>query len=108
MYVLASIVELEAKVQDEKPTIAGLYLNRLNRNMLLQADPTVAYAIGERRRLLFEDYRYEHPYNTYIHCRPATRTRLQIRMKPQFELCLKPEEHNYLFMVASPDGSHQF
>ncbi len=104
---LASIVELEAKVQSEKPTIAGLYLNRLNRNMLLQADPTVAYAIGERRRLLFEDYRYEHPYNTYLHAGlpPGPITNPD---EASIRAVLEPEEHNYLFMVASPDGSHRF
>ena len=63
---LASIVEMESRHAEEKPTVSGLYINRLNRNMYLQADPTVLYAMGERRRLLFEDYKFDHPYNTYI------------------------------------------
>ncbi|MCC5915032.1 MAG: endolytic transglycosylase MltG [Balneolaceae bacterium] len=104
---LASIVEWEARMSDEKPKIAGLYLNRLNRNMLLQADPTVIYAIGERRRLLFEDYRVEHPYNTYIHAGippgPITNPDEQ-----SIRAVLMPEEHDYLFMVATPEGSHHF
>ncbi|WP_069131832.1 endolytic transglycosylase MltG [Rhodohalobacter halophilus] len=104
---LASIVEMEAKVADEKPRIAGLYLNRLNRNMLLQADPTVIYAIGERRRLLFEDYRVDHPYNTYIHAGlpPGPITNPD---EASIRAVLNPEEHDYLFMVAAPDGSHRF
>ena len=104
---LASIVEMEAKVAEEKPRIAGLYLNRLNRNMLLQADPTVIYALGERRRLLFEDYRVDHPYNTYIHAGipPGPITNPD---EASIRAVLNPEEHDYLFMVASPEGSHRF
>lgn len=105
--ILASIVEGEARHSEEKPKIAGLYLNRLNRNMLLQADPTVIYAIGERRRLLFEDYRVDHPYNTYLHAGlppgPITNPDQQ-----SIRAVLMPEEHDYLFMVATPDGSHHF
>lgn len=105
--ILASIVEGEARVADEKAKIAGLYLNRLNRNMLLQADPTVIYAIGERRRLLFEDYRVDHPYNTYIHAGlpPGPITNPD---ESSIRAVLQPEDHDYLFMVATPDGSHQF
>ena len=104
---LASIVEWEARINDEKAVISGLYLNRLDRNMLLQADPTVIYAIGERRRLLYEDYEFDHPYNTY-----------QIRGLPpgpitnpdihSIRAVLFPEEHEYLFMVATPEGGHRF
>jgi UPF0755 protein len=104
---LASIVEWEARVSEEKPKIAGLYLNRLNRRMLLQADPTVIYAIGERRRLLFEDYRFDHPYNTYIisGLPPGPITNPD---EASIRAVLEPEDHNYLFMVATPDGSHRF
>ena len=104
---LASIVEMEARLAEEKPRIAGLYLNRLDRNMLLQADPTVIYALGERRRLLFEDYRVDHPYNTYIHAGipPGPITNPD---EASIRAVLNPEEHDYLFMVASPDGSHRF
>jgi len=105
--ILASIVEWEARFSDEKPRISGLYLNRLNRNMMLQADPTVAYALGERRRLLFEDYRFEHPYNTYLiqglPPGPITNPDLSSILS-----VLHPEEHDYLFMVATPEGTHHF
>jgi UPF0755 protein len=66
---LASIVEAESRANDERPRIARVYLNRLERGMLLQADPTVGYALGRspRSRLLFKDLRVESPYNTYRH-----------------------------------------
>lgn len=104
---LASIVELEAKIRDEKPRIAGLYLNRLRRNMPLQADPTVLYAIGERRRLLFEDYQYQHPYNTYLF-RGLPPGPITNPDESSIEAVLFPEEHNYYYMVASPEGTHRF
>jgi len=104
---LASIVEWEAKVREEKRKISGLYLNRLDRNMRLQADPTVIYALGEKRRLLFEDYKYEHPYNTYLinglPPGPITNPDLE-----SIKAVLHPANHNYLYMVATPDGSHMF
>lgn len=104
---LASIVEWEAKVREEKRKISGLYLNRLSRNMRLQADPTVIYALGEKRRLLFEDYRFEHPYNTYLidglPPGPITNPDLE-----SIKAVLHPASHNYLYMVATPDGSHLF
>ncbi len=104
---LASIVEWEARVNAEKPKISGLYLNRLKRNMLLQADPTVIYALGERRRLLFEDYTIDHPYNTYIisGLPPGPITNPD---EASVRAVLNPEEHEYLFMVATPEGSHKF
>jgi len=105
--ILASIVEWEARIDEEKPRISGLYLNRLNRGMLLQADPTVAYALGERRRLLFVDYELDHPYNTYkfsgLPPGPITNPTLS-----SIEAVLYPEEHDYLFMVATPEGLHRF
>lgn len=105
--ILASIVEWEARNRDEKPTISGLYINRLNRNMLLQADPTVLYALGERRRLLFEDYRFDHPYNTYLNAGlpPGPITNPD---ETSIRAVLNPEDHDYLFMVATPDGNHEF
>jgi UPF0755 protein len=63
---LASVVEAEARVAAERPRIAAVYLNRLHRGLPLQADPTVIYALGERRsRILLEDLDNPSPYNTY-------------------------------------------
>ncbi|MDX1592261.1 MAG: endolytic transglycosylase MltG, partial [Balneolaceae bacterium] len=104
---LASIVELEAKVRDEKPRIAGLYLNRLRRGMPLQADPTVLYALGERRRLLFEDYQYQHPYNTYLY-RGLPPGPITNPDESSIDAVLNPEDHGYYYMVATPDGTHRF
>lgn len=105
--ILASIVEWEARVNEEKPRISGLYLNRLARGMMLQADPTVVYALGERRRLLFVDYELAHPYNTYrisgLPPGPITNPALS-----SIRAVLNPEEHDYLFMVATPEGLHRF
>jgi len=104
---LASIVEWEARDDSEKPKISGLYQNRLERGMLLQADPTVLYALGERRRLLFADYQFEHPYNTYLNRGlppgPITNPGLI-----SIRAVLFPEKHDYLYMVATPEGTHQF
>jgi len=104
---MASIVEWEAYNQDEKSTISGLYWNRLDRRMRLQADPTVNFALGERRRLLFEDYQVDHPFNTYINSGlppgPITNPSLST-----IEATLYPEDHEFLYMVANPVGGHVF
>lgn len=104
---MASIVEWEAKIEEEKPVISGLYWNRLKRRMLLQADPTVNYALGERRRLLFEDYTVDHPFNTYTNKGlppgPITNPSLST-----IEATIFPAEHDYLYMVANPEGGHVF
>lgn len=104
---LASIVELEAMHAVEKPTIAGLYQNRLNRRMRLQADPTVNYALGRRGRLRVADYRFQHPYNTYtisgLPPGPITNPAMS-----SVRAVLYPEQHTYLFMVATPEGYHRF
>lgn len=104
---LASIIEWEAGNAKEKRTISGLYWNRLKRGMRLQADPTVNFAVGERRRLLYEDYQIDHPYNTYLNSGlppgPITNPDLA-----SIKAALYPEDHNYLYMVATPSGDHAF
>jgi UPF0755 protein len=103
----ASIIELEALYDVEKPKIAGLYWNRINQRWRLQADPTVSYAIGERRRLRFSDYRFRHPYNTYTiyGLPPGPITNPAIA---SIRAVLEPETHPYMFMVATPEGLHTF
>lgn len=109
LITLASIVEWEAKADSEKAKIAGLYWNRLDKGMRLQADPTVNYAVGKRRRLLLEDYKYKHPYNTYL-IKGLPPGPITNPSYSSIKATLYPAEHDYLFMVASPDDSksHEF
>lgn len=109
---LASIVEGEARVDEERPVIAGVYHNRLRIGMALQADPTVQYAIqlatGERKKRLFEkDYRTESPYNTYLHpgLPPGP---VNSPGSASIEATLYPADVPYLYFVARPDGRHVF
>lgn len=107
---LASIVEEEARVSSERPVIAGVYLNRLRIGMLLQADPTVQYALGEpQARLLFRhiDEVADSPYNTYTHAGlpPGPIASPGVA---SLRATLEPEDHDFLFFVARPDGSHEF
>jgi UPF0755 protein len=105
---LASIVEGEAILDSERATIAAIYLNRLKRNMLLQACPTIQYIIDDGpRRLLTKDLEIESPYNTYLHAglppgpvnNPGRASLLAV---------LYPARVDYLYMVANGDGSHTF
>ncbi|MGH7724641.1 MAG: endolytic transglycosylase MltG [Candidatus Eiseniibacteriota bacterium] len=106
---LASIVEAEAMVAAERPRIAAVYLNRLRRGMLLQADPTVAYALGgHRMRIYYSDLRVQSPYNTYLHpgLPPGPignpgRSSLQAVLNPT------PGSRE-LFFVARGNGTHIF
>jgi len=107
---LASIVEKEARVADEMPTIAAVYLNRLDIGYPLQADPTVQYALGEHQsRLLYAhiDTVADHPYNTYTQpgLPPGPSGSPSIRA---IEAVLDPADVDYLYCVARPDGSHVF
>ena len=107
---LASIVEEEARHPDERPVIAGVYLNRLAIDMMLQADPTVQYALGEpRERLLYRDIDAvaDHPYNTYTHTGLPPGP-IASPGEAALRAVLKPADVPYLFFVARPDGSHEF
>jgi UPF0755 protein len=106
---LASIVEAEAQVAAERPRIAAVYLNRLSRGMVLQADPTVAYALGERRgRILYDDLESDSPYNTYrfpgLPPGPIGNPGLE-----SLRAVLWPQpDCDDLFFVARGDGTHLF
>ena len=109
--VLASIVDEEASRVDEKPRIAGLYLNRLATGMPLQADPTVKFAVNDftLRRILNIHLEVESPYNTYKYAGlPPGPIRCPSRSG--LDAVLNAEEHEYLFMVARFDGTgyHHF
>ena len=114
--VLASIVQKETPKVDERPTIAGVYLNRLSKRMKLQADPTIVYVIKRKdgfdkkiRRVLYKDLRIKSPYNTYLNkgLPPGP------IVTPDFsaiEAVLNPSSHNFIFFVAdvSNPGYHLF
>ena len=112
LVTLASIVEGEARADDEREIIAGVYRNRLRIGMALQADPTVQYAIslkrGRRKSRLFEkDYQFNSPYNTYLYpgLPPGP---VNSPSRRSIEASLYPADVRYLYFVAGPDGRHVF
>jgi UPF0755 protein len=115
---LASIVEREIVVPEERPLVASVYLNRLRQGIALQADPTVQYAVGPRpgalgiqsywkRDLTVQDLQSASPYNTYATAglppgpiaNPGIDSILAV---------LNPAQTSFLYFVARPDGSHAF
>jgi len=106
VHVLASIVQRETAMPQDKPIIAGVYLNRLRRRMRLQADPTLLWAIGNFgvKRVLNKDKLVDSPYNTYKHAGlppgPITSANRQ-----SLDAVLQPAAHQYLFFCARPDRS---
>jgi UPF0755 protein len=105
---LASIVEKEARLPEERPVIAAVYLNRLKAGMLLQADPTVQYALGKHvARVLYKDLEVESPYNTYKHTGLPPGP-IASPGKPSIVAALNPANVPYTYFVAHPDGHHEF
>jgi UPF0755 protein len=105
---LASIVEGESGIEEERPVIAGVYWNRLKRGMKLEADPTIQYVIPDGpRRLLYRDLKYDSPYNTYLYygLPPGP---VNNPGKKSILATLYPEKHQYLFFVATGIGGHRF
>ncbi|MBN1150885.1 endolytic transglycosylase MltG [candidate division WOR-3 bacterium] len=106
--ILASMIEKEAKADQERSLIASVYINRLRIGMPLQCDATVLYALGgHRERLLFKDLEIDSPYNTYRNtglpptpiCSPG---------KKSIEAAFNPSHTDYLYYVAKDDGTHIF
>jgi len=102
--ILASIVEREAKFDEDRPKIAGLYLNRLEQNMKLEADPTVQYAKGSWDPITTADYKNViSPYNTYLFaglppgpiCNPGLKS---------IEAVLYPQKDGFLYFFHKADG----
>jgi UPF0755 protein len=109
--ILASLVETEAAHADERSIVASVYLNRLARNILLQCDPTVIYALERdnmyKGRLTLADLRYDSPYNTYRYAGlppgPITNPGYAA-----LQAAVKPDSTNYLFFVRTVGGRHTF
>lgn len=115
---LASIIEREAVVAEERPVMAQVFLRRLRLGMLLEADPTVQYALAEESEnvaqfgywkagLTEEDLVTDSPYNTYVEAGlppgPIASPRLD-----SINAVVNPADTNYLYFVAKSDGSHAF
>jgi UPF0755 protein len=108
LLTLAAIVEREAIAPEERTTIAAVFWNRLRRDMPLQADPTVQYAVGkERRALTRADLQIDHPFNTYR--RPGLPPGpIASPGLASIDAVLEPATVPYLYFVAMDDRRHQF
>ena len=111
VYTLASIVDAETANNSEKPTVAGLYLNRLRKGMLLQADPTVKFALGDfgLRRIYGYMLTTPSPYNTYLHAGLPPGP-IRVPQTASIDAVLNAQHHDYLYMCANSDfsGTHAF
>lgn len=109
--ILASIVQAEAVKDDEAPAIAGLYINRLKRDIALQADPTLVYAVGDfsLKRVLNEHKEVNSPYNTYKYT-GLTPGPINMPRIVMIDAVLNAKSHDYIYMCAKEDfsGYHNF
>ena len=109
--ILASIVEKESQMPDERATIAGVYMNRLRDDWKLEADPTLVFASGDFtiRRVLNEHKKIDSPYNTYLH-KGLPPGPICIPSISSVDAVLNYEKHNYYYFCARDDfsGYHSF
>lgn len=108
---LASIVDEETLYNDENARVAGLYLNRIEKGIPLQADPTLKFALGDftLKRILNEDKKIDSPYNTYRN-KGLPPGPISIPSVSAIDGVLNYEKHNYYYMCAKADfsGYHAF
>jgi len=109
--ILASLVEAEAAQADERSLVSSVYLNRLNRHILLQCDPTVIYALEQADRyqgkLTLADLRFDSPYNTYV--KPGLPPGpIANPGYPSLVAAIQPATTNYLFFVRTVESRHTF
>ena len=105
--ILASIIEGEVQDRSDSKLVSSVYHNRLRRGMRLQADPTVIYSLGRRRRLFGRDYSVRSPYNTYLIDGLPPGPINQPSMS-SIEAALEPADTDFLYFVAGSDGRHVF
>ena len=109
--IIASIVDEETNAASEKGTVGRLYINRLQKGMRLQADPTVRFALGDFliKRVSRNDLRTESPYNTYLHAGLPPGP-IRTTGKATITAILQSSPHDYLYMCAKDDfsGTHNF
>jgi len=108
---LASLVEAETPKPDERPLVAGVYTNRLHKEMLLQCDPTVIYALKKVDKynppLTFKDLRYDSPYNTYVHSGLPPGP-IGNPGEGSLKAALNPAPTDFLYFVSNTQGGHFF
>ena len=106
VYTLASIVERETNRNDEKKRIAGVYLNRIRKGILLQADPTAVFATRDftARRVLNRHINFDSPYNTYKYAGLPPGP-ISVASISSIDAVLNAESHDYIFFCAKPDNS---
>jgi UPF0755 protein len=107
--IIASMIEEEARVPEDRPKIAAVIYNRLARGMKLEIDATVLYALGRHKdRVLFEDLEIESPYNTYLHL-GLPPTPIASPGQASLQAALEPADADYLYyVVIDEDGRHAF
>jgi UPF0755 protein len=106
--IIASLVEREAMIDEERPLVAAVFYNRLANNKRLESCATVQYILGKtKERLLYSDLRTPSPYNTYLHAGlppgPISNPGLE-----SLRAALYPAEVDYLFFVSKGNGTHHF
>lgn len=109
LLVVASILEKESGLADERKIISGVVINRLRKNMPLQMDPTVIYAFGSAYsgKLSHNSMKIDSPYNTYRY-RGLPPTPIAMVGKTSLDAAAHPQPNDYLYFVAKGDGSHVF
>ncbi|WP_159436061.1 endolytic transglycosylase MltG [Anaerosalibacter sp. Marseille-P3206] len=108
LVALASIVEREGKVDEERPLIAAVFYNRIKQGKPLESCATVQYALGERKeKLTFDDLKIESDYNTYKHKGLPPGPIASPGLK-SIEAAINPANVDYLFFVSNGDGTHTF
>jgi UPF0755 protein len=101
----ASIIEREVRVDKERAMVAGVYYNRLTQGLLLQADATVQFALGEQRDIItYKDLEIDNPYNTYRY-KGLPPGPIAAPGKRAIEAVIYPETHDFLYYVTKKDGT---